>query len=126
MKKSELRQLINEEIQKMLDESQSPSYKSKHKNNNLVAAIYFSWDKNDNNNPSLWADVIKTIGKNDCILINYVVTDSVCEFEFKPNPSVYAGISSNLLEDIKYDIKDSLGTIVSSKATGYDVYIVGN
>ena len=126
MNKNLLKQLIKEEIKKVLDESQSPSYKSKHKNNNLVAAIYFSWDKNDNNNPSLWADVIKAIEENDCILINYVVTDSVCEFEFKPNPSVYAGISSDLLEDIKYDVEDSLGTIVSSKATGYDVYIVGN
>lgn len=126
MKRSELQQIIKEEMQKVLDESQSPSYKSQHKNNNLVVAIYFSRDKNDNNNSSLWADVIEVIEENDCILINYVVTDSVCEFEFKPNPSVYAGISSDLLNDIKYAVKDSLGTIVSSKVTGYDVYIVGN
>jgi len=126
MKQSELKQLIKEEIQKVLDESQSPSYKSKHKNNNLVAEIYFSWNKNINSNLSLWADVIKAIEENDCILINYVVKDSVCEFEFKPNPSVYAGISSDLLEDIKYDVEDSLETIVSGEATGYDVYIVGN
>jgi len=124
MKKSELQQIIREEIKKTLgDEAQSPSYKSKHKNNNLVAAIYFSWNKNDNNNESLWADVIKTIKENDCVLINYVVTDSVCEFEFKPDT---AGISQDLLEEIKFEVKDSLKPIVSSKATGYDVYIVGN
>jgi len=123
MKKSELQQIIKEEIGKMLNEVQSPSYKSKHKNNNLVAAIYFSWNKNDNNNQSLWEEVIKTIKENDCVLINYVVTDSVCEFEFKPDTT---GISQDLLEEIKFEVKDSLKPIVSSKATGYDVYIVGN
>jgi len=123
MKKSELRQLIKEEMQKALKEAQSPNYKSKHKNNNLVAAIYFSWDKNDNNNSTLWAAVIKTIEENDCVLVNYVVTDSVCEFEFRPDT---VGISQDLLEEIKYNVKDSLKPIVSSKATGYDVYIVGN
>jgi hypothetical protein len=123
MKTQELQQIIREEIRKMLNEAQSPSYKSKYKNNNLVAAIYFSWTKNDNNNQSLWAEVIKTIEENDCVLIKYVVTDSVCEFEFKPDT---AGISQDLLEEIKFEVKDSLKPIVSSKATGYDVYIVGN
>lgn len=123
MKAQELRQIIKEEIGKMLNEVQSPSYKSKHKDNNLVAAIYFSWTKNDNNNESLWEEVIKTIKENDCVLINYVVTDSVCEFEFKPDT---AGISQDLLEEIKFEVKDSLKPIVSSIATGYDVYIVGN
>jgi len=123
MKTHQLKQIIREEIKKTLGEAQSPSYKSKHTNNNLVAAIYFSWNKNDNNNESLWADVIKTIKENDCVLINYVVTDSVCEFEFKPDT---AGISQDLLEEIKFEVKDSLKPIVSSKATGYDVYIVGN
>ena len=128
MKKLELQQIIREEIGKMLNEVSSPSYKSKHKNNNLVAAIYFSLNKNGNNNESLWTEVIKTIEnkKNKCVLINYVVTDSVCEFEFKPDPAQFAGISQDLLEDIRYSVKDSLKSIVSSKATGYDVYIVGN
>ena len=123
MKKDQLKHLIKEEIKNILSEAQSPSYKYEHKNNNLVAAIYFSWNKNDNNNSSLWADVIKVIEENDCVLINYVVTDSVCEFEFKPDT---VGISQDLLEEIKYNVEDSLELIVSSKATGYDVYIVGN
>ena len=122
MKKSELQQIIREEIKKtLIDEAQSPSYKSEHEDNNLVAAIYFSWTKNDNNNQSLWTEVIETIEENDCVLINYVVTDSVCEFEFKPDT---AGISQDLLEDIRYSVIDALKPIVSSKATGYDVYIV--
>ena len=123
MNKPTLKHLIKEEIKNILSEAQSPSYKSKHKNNNLVAAIYFSWAMNANNNPTLWTDVIEAIEKNDCILINYVVTDSVCEFEFKPYT---VGISQDLLEEVKYGVEDSLEPIVSRKATGYDVYIVGN
>lgn len=123
MRYSKLKQLIKEEIKNLLSEVQSPSYKSKHKDNNLVAAIYFSWAKNDNNNSALWADVIRVIEENDCVLIDYVVTDSVCEFEFRPSAE---GISQELLDEIKYDVKDSLKPIVSSKATGYDVYIAGN
>ena len=122
MNKEELKKLIKEEIKKVLGEAQSPSYKSQHKANNLVATFYFSWNMNDNNNPSLWADVIKAIEENDCVLIDYVVTDSVCEFEFRPDS---AGISQDLLEEIKWEITDALEPI-SSKATGYDVYIVGN
>ena len=126
MKLQQLKQIIREEIGKMLNEVQSPIYKSEHVDNNLVAAIYFSWNENENNNQSLWEEVIKTIKENDCVLINYVVTDSVCEFEFKPDPKKIAGISQDLLEEIKFEVKDSLKPIVSSKATGYDVYIVGN
>jgi hypothetical protein len=122
MKKIELKQLIKEEIKKILGEAQSPSYKSQHKTNNLVATFYFSWNDNDNNNPSLWTEIIRIIEENDCVLINYVVTDSVCEFEFRPDT---VGISQDLLEDIKWRITDALEPI-SSKATGYDVYIVGN
>jgi hypothetical protein len=51
MKKIELKQLIKEEIKKILGEAQSPSYKSQHKTNNLVATFYFSWNDNDNNKP---------------------------------------------------------------------------
>ena len=121
MKTSEFRKLIREEIRKTLKEAQAPSYKAKHKDNNLVAAIYFSWNKAESNNASLWSKVIQIIEQEDCTLVNYVVTDSVCEFEFKP--SMPAG--QDLLEDAKYRVKDALKPL-SSQWTGYDVYIVGN
>ena len=121
MKATEFKKLIREEIKKALNEAQAPKFQSKHKNNNLVAAIYFSWNKAESNNPSLWAKVIQIIEQADCKLINYVVTDSVCEFEFAPR----GPLSQDLLETIKYDISDALKPL-ASKATGYDVYIVGN
>ena len=121
MKKSELQQIIREEVRGMLKEAQAPAFQSKHKNNNLVAAIYFSWNKAESNNPSLWAKVIQIIEQADCKLINYVVTDSVCEFEFAPR----GPLSQDLLETIKYDISNALKPL-ASKATGYDVYIGGN
>ena len=121
MKKSKLKQIIKEEVGQVLNEAQAPLFKAKHKDNNLVAAIYFSWNKAENNNPSLWAEVIELIQGQDCKLVNYVVTDSVCEFEFKP--SMPAG--QDLLEDAKYRVEDALKPL-SSQWTGYDVYIVGN
>lgn len=122
MKLQEFKKLIREEVRKTLNEAQAPSFKAKHKDNNLVAAIYFSWNKADNNNASLWAKVIDLIEGQDCKLVNYVVTDSVCEFEFKPDT---AAISQDLLDDIKYGVRDALKPL-SSQWTGYDVYIVGN
>ena len=108
--------------QSVLKEAIAPSFKAKHKDNNLVAAIYFSWNKAESNNASLWAKVIAIIEKQNCVLVNYVVTDSVCEFEFKPDT---AAISQDLLDDIKYGVYDALKPM-SSQWTGYDVYIVGN
>mgnify|MGYP006274362575 FL=1 len=121
MKALELRKLIREEVKKMLTEAQAPAFQAKHKNNNLVAAIYFSWNKAESNNASLWVKVIQTIEQNDCKLINYVVTDSVCEFEFRPN----GPLSQDLLEETKNNVEDALEPL-ASKFTGYDVYIVGN
>ena len=109
-------------FESFLNEAQAPSYEAKHKDNNLVAAIYFSWNKAENNNSSLWIKIIKLIQGQDCKLVNYVVTDSVCEFEFKPDT---ATISQDLLDDIKYGVRDALKPL-SSQWTGYDVYIVGN
>ena len=122
MKKIELQKLIREEVRKVLKEVQAPSFKAKHKNNNLVAAIYFSWNKAENNNASLWDKVISLIEGQNCKLVNYVVTDSVCEFEFKPYSS---GIDQDLLEDVQYSVQAALKPL-SSQWTGYDVYIVGN
>jgi len=121
MNKSELKQLIREEVRKVLTEAKAPAFQAKHKNNNLVVAIYFSWNLAERNNQQLWDRVIQIIEQNDCKLINYVVTDSVCEFEFRPN----GPLSQDLLEDTKYRVKDDLEPL-SSKFTGYDVYIVGN
>ena len=122
MKTQELRKLIREEVKKVIKEAQAPSYKAKHKDNNLVAAIYFSWNKAENNNPSLWTKVIELIQGQDCKLVNYVVTDSVCEFEFKPDT---AAISQDLLDEARHNVGIALKPL-SSQWTGYDVYIVGN
>ena len=122
MKTSEFRKLIREEVSKALNEAQTPSFKAKHKNNNLVAAIYFSWNKAESNNPSLWTKVIELIEGQDCKLVNYVVTDSVCELEFKPNSPA---IDQDLLDVAKNKVELALKPL-SSQWTGYDVYIVGN
>jgi hypothetical protein len=122
MKKLELRKLIREEIRKVIKEAQAPKYKAKHANNNLVAAIYFSWNKAENNNQSLWDKVIQILEQKDCRLINYVVTDSACEFEFQPSIGVQA---QDQLDDTKNRVTDALKPL-SSQFTGYDVYIVGS
>ena len=112
-------------FESFLGEAQAPKFKAKHADNNLVAAIYFSWNKAEkNNNQSLWDKVIEILKQEECRLINYVVTDSVCEFEFAPSTGVQ---SQDQLDDTKYRVTDALKPL--SKAftfTGYDVYIVGN
>ena len=122
MKKLELRQLIREEVKKTLKKAQAPKYKAKHADNNLVAAIYFSWNKAENNNTSLWTKVIQILEQKDCELINYVVTDSVCEFEFQPNSPA---IDQDVLDEARNKVELALEPL-SSQWTGYDVYIVGN
>ena len=122
MKVSEFRKLIREEIKKTLNEAQAPAFQAKHKDNNLVVAIYFSWNKAESNNPSLWAKVIQIIEQADCKLINYVVTDSVCEFEFQPTQGAD---SQDQLENTKWSVTDALKPL-AGKFTGYDVYIAGN
>ena len=122
MKASEFKKLIREEIKKALNEAQAPAFQAKHKDNNLVAAIYFSWNKAESNNPSLWAKVIQIIEQADCKLINYVATDSVCEFEFQPTKGAD---SQDQLENTKNSVTDALKPL-AGKFTGYDVYIAGN
>lgn len=123
MNSIKLKQIIREEVQNVLKEAQAPSFKAKHKNNNLVAAIYFSWNKSESNNPSLWAKVIELIEGQDCKLVNYVVTDSVCEFEFIPtSPGM---TQQDILDTAKVQVELALKPL-SSRWTGYDVYIVGN
>ena len=121
MKLIELRQLIREEVRKVPTEAQAPAFQAKHKDNNLVVAIYFSWNKAGSNNQSLWDKVIQVIKQADCKLINYVVTDSVCEFEFQP----IGAYDQDTLENINNNVSDALKPL-ASKFTGYDVYIVGN
>lgn len=122
MKRLELKKIIQEEVRRLLKEAQAPKYKAKHANNNLVAAIYFSWNKSDNNSQSLWDKVIEILEQEDCRLISYVVTDSVCEFEFQPSMGVR---SQDQLDDTKYRVTDALEPL-SKLFTGYDVYIAGN
>jgi len=121
MKIQEFKKLIREEIKKVLTEAQAPKFKAKHTNNNLVAAIYFSWNKAESNNQSLWDKVIEILEQEDCRLINYVVTDIVCEFEFQPSIGVQA---QDQLDDARYRVIDALKPL-SKAFTGYDVYIVG-
>ena len=126
MKITEFRKLIREEVRRVIKEAQAPKYKAKHANNNLVAAIYFSWNKAENNNQSLWDKVIQILEQKDCRLINYVVTDSVCEFEFVPLGVQATGpTSQDQLEKYKNQVTDALKPL-SSQFTGYDVYIVGS
>ena len=126
MKITEFRKLIRDEVKKTLKEAQAPKYKAKHKDNNLVAAIYFSWNKAESNNASLWTKVIAILEQEDCRLINYVVTDSVCEFEFVPLGVQATGpTSQDQLEKYKNQVTDALKPL-SSQFTGYDVYIAGN
>lgn len=126
MKVLQFKKLVREEIRKVLKEEQAPTYKANHKNNNLVVAMYFSWNKAENNNQSLWDKVIQILEQEDCILVNYVVTDSVCEFEFTTRGRQKSGPSSmDQLEHYKYRVTDALKPL-ASKATGYDVYIVGS
>ena len=122
MKITEFRKLIREEVRRVVKEAQAPKYKAKHQNNNLVAAMYFSWNKAESNNQSLWDKVIQILEQEDCILINYVVTDSVCEFEFQPSIGVQA---QDQLDDSRIRVIDALKPL-SSQFTGYDVYIVGS
>jgi len=126
MKITEFRKLIREEVRKVVNEAQAPKYKAKHASNNLVAAIYFSWNKAESNNQSLWDKVIQILEQEDCVLINYVVTDSVCEFEFAPRGVQTSGPTTiDELEDYKNRVKDALKPL-SNQFTGYDVYIVGS
>ena len=118
---AKLKQIIREEVSKVLTEVQAPAFQAKHRDNNLVVAIYFSWMKAESNNRSLWDKVIQVIEQAECKLINYVVTDSVCEFEFQP----IGAYDQDLLEDARYQVTIAIKHL-SSKFTGFDVYIVGN
>jgi len=116
-----LAEVIRKEV-RLLKENVKPTFNSQlsRKPNNIVAAIYFAWNVNQNNNSSFWNKVIEIIQQNDCNLLNYVVTDSVCEFELMPStPS-----GQDELEDAKNRIIDSLERL--SGYTRFDVYIVGN
>jgi len=117
-----LEETIRKEI-RLLTENMKPTFNAqvRRKPNNIVAAIYFAWNRGESNNSSFWSQVIQIIQQNDCILENYVVTDSICEFEFSPStPS-----GQDELEDAKNRVIDSLKEL-SSQFTNFDVYIVGN
>jgi hypothetical protein len=120
--KSQLKKIIKEQVS-VLKENVNPIFnaQTKRKANNIVAAIYFAWVKQDNNNSTFWNNAIKIIEDQDCVVLHYVVTDSVCEFEFKP--STPAG--QDELEYASNRVEEALG-LLSGKFTKYDVYIVGN
>jgi hypothetical protein len=120
--KSQLKKIIKEQVS-VLKENVNPIFnaQTERTENNIVAAIYFSWVKQGNNNASFWNYVTSILHEQDCVLINYVVTDSVCEFEFKPStPS-----GQDELEDASNRVEDAL-ELLSNKFTSYDVYVVGN
>jgi hypothetical protein len=120
--KTQLKQIIKEELEKNIKEvSFKPKFRFQPKANNLIAAIYFSWNKQSFNTSSLWDSVIKILQDNDCTLVNYVVTNSICEFEFRPSASP----GQDELEETKFNVQDALKTL-SDKFTKHDIYIVGN
>lgn len=121
MKASEFKKLIREEVRKVVREAKAPKFRARYQDNNIVAAIYFSWNTAESNNPAFWAKVISMIEKQNCKLIQYVVTGNICEFEFTPSGPV----GQDELEDAKFDLKVALQPL-SSQFTNYDVYIVGN
>ena len=122
MKKSELSRLVREEIRKTLNEAVAPAYKAKHRRNNLVASIYFGWRMAELNDSSFWNKVMQIIQQEDCKLVNYVVTETVCEFEFIPSEGVQ---SQDQLEDAKNRVEDALKPLMNQWMK-YDVYISGN
>ena len=138
MKKSQLSKIINEEIRNVLKEKKkvtAPVYKANHIKNNLVAAISFVGDKpltsmRDLNNKAYWEKVIKIIENEkepnkSCELISYVVTDTVCEFEFAPLGYGERVYLQDLLEAQRMRVENELKPIVN-KRMRCEVYIVGN
>jgi hypothetical protein len=119
MKKSEFKQLIREEVKNVLTELAKPiSLKGKHGPGSVVLALFFDHTKQSNNSKELWARIIEFAGDPEINyrLVQYFVTDSVVEFEFKPKrPGRYdvgiRAMESNLEE-------------YQNKFTSYDIYTI--
>lgn len=121
MKLSEVRKVIREEVRRVIREVKAPKFRARYQDNNIVAAIYFSWNKAENNNPAFWSKVISIVEQQNYKLIQYVVTGNICEFEFTPSGPV----GQDELDDAKFSLMDALKPL-SSQFTNYDVYVVGN
>jgi hypothetical protein len=87
MKKSELRQIIREEIKdqifKQLTEVSTPSknLQGNKDRGSIVITFYFNHTQQKNNSNTLWNRVIGLINSNQGKLLDYTVTDSTAEFE---------------------------------------------
>lgn len=115
MKKSELKQLIKEELG-TIREAKGPNFKAGYQPNSLVAVVYFNYPKMSNNTSALWGDIINVIEEAECHLIKYVVTAGVCEFNFEPNAP-----TPDTIDLAKQDVEDGIKT---SGASDWYVYIV--
>ena len=121
MKLSEVRKAIRAEVRRVVNEAKAPKFRARYQDNNLVAVIYFSWSKAENNNPAFWSKVASMIEQQNFNLVQYVVTGNVCEFEFTPSGPV----GQDELDKAKFSLMDALKPL-SSQFTNYDVYVVGN
>jgi hypothetical protein len=82
MKKSELKKIIKEEVQKVLTEvSPSTNLQGNKDSDSIVIIFYFNRTQQVNNSSKLWNNVIGLINANQGKLLDYTVTDNVAEFE---------------------------------------------
>jgi hypothetical protein len=124
MKLSEVRKAIRAEVRRVINEVKAPKFRARYQDNNLVAAIYFSWSKAENNNPAFWSQVQKVVSmieQQNFNLVQYIVTGNICEFEF----TLSGPVGQDELDNAKSSLIDALKPL-SSQFTNYDVYVVGN
>jgi hypothetical protein len=106
---------------KLIKESVEPGFRATPIENNIIVSMFFANDRNYYNTQELWDQVIELANEEDCRLVNYIVTDSYCEFEFEPSLDT---TSQDLLDDIRWSLTDAMKSF-SSKFTSYDVHICG-
>ena len=119
MKKSQLQQIIREELKQTLNEIKAPvSLKGKHEPGSIVVAIFFDHTKQANNSKQLWASVIEFAGdpETNLSLAKYFVTDSVVEFEFRPKGR---GRYDTVVREMESRISE-----LQNMFTSYDIYTI--
>ena len=82
MKRSELRNIIKEEITALREAFRpSTNLQGNKDKNSVVIVMFFNNKDQKSNSPGLWNDVMGLINANQGKLQDYTVTDSVVEFE---------------------------------------------
>ena len=119
MKKIQLRSLIKEQVKGSLTESAKLiSLKGKHSPGSIIVALFFDSSKQQNNSRELWARIIEFAGDYEinCRLVQYIVTDSVVEFEFKQKrPGRYDSAIRAMVANLEE---------YQNKFTSYDIYTI--